>query len=79
MQSVEAHHARAAEHFDSAAQHHRAAEAASLAGDHETASYQAQLAQGHAVQAHDHSDLAAMALVERHGVLKKAAEKLHAH
>jgi hypothetical protein len=75
--SLDEHHARAADHYDSAAAHHRAAERAYRAGDHQTAAYEAQLALGHAVQAHDHADLAAMAQLEHHGELEHMAGKRH--
>jgi hypothetical protein len=74
-QSLEEHHARAASHFDDAAEHHRAAERAYVAGNHAAAAYEAQLALGHSVQAHDHADLAAMAHVERHALRKHIAKK----
>jgi hypothetical protein len=74
-QSMEEHHNRAADHFDRAADYHRAAEKASIAGDHKSAAYHAQLAAGHSVQANDHSDLAAMAHLERHTIHTRTPKK----
>lgn len=74
-QSLEEHHSRAAAHFDDAADHHREAEKASIAGDHKSAAYHAVLAAGHSIQANDHSDLAAMAHLERHTVHSRALKK----
>jgi hypothetical protein len=74
-QSLEEHHERAADHFDSAAEHHRAAEKAYVAGDFKSAAYEAQLAAGHSVQANDHSDLAAMQHLERHSIRRRPAKK----
>jgi hypothetical protein len=76
-QSLEEHHERAANHFDSAAEHHRSAEKAYCAGDYKSAAYEAQCAAGHAVQAHDHADLAAMAHLEHHAMHAHAAKKNH--
>ena len=74
-QTADEHHSRAAGHFDSAAQHHRAAEKAFSSGNVESAAYEAQLALGHTVQGNDHADLAAMAHLEHHAMIRMGRKR----